>query len=456
MKPSRRAGTAAANRPSKAARAGAAVAALVAGSAFLVTTGASDVAAAPSFSAAPVRAAQTPPQDVKYYIVPPPVNGEVEFLFAIAAKTLRDGNRFPEIVALNKGRLQPDGKRLENPDVIEPGWILQLPDDASGPGVQSGPLPRVQVPATDAGFGPSGESGNARSSPAGSGSGDAALFLVGGAIVLLLAAAGLVLALVGRKRRARRPPRQRAVRPPPEAPATPPVAPVDPPTALLPPGELPEPTVAYEPVPAPAPDLAPAMVEHVSFGDDIVRVQIAAAAPGTAPVAWTPMPYDVPADGVAYVCLGVGDKGCLFVDLSRAPGPVGVGGDPAAAARVVESIAFQFSAALEPDRASVTVVGDVSMDIEFGQVERANALGQVVSRGSSLPQGAEPSLELVICSSDSARDDMALASLTSDRSRRIVPIVLGGLPNAPWSLTAGAKRRDDPIHRTPQAAGLPG
>jgi hypothetical protein len=203
------------------------------------------------------------------------------------------------------------------------------------------------------------------------------------------------------------------------------------------PEEFAEPTVADEPVSAPAPDLMQTIVEHLSFGDDIIQAQIAAA-PGTAAVAWTPMPYDVPADGVAYVCLGASDKGCMFVDLGRAPGPVSVSGDPAAAARLVESIAFQLTAALEPDRASVTVVGDVGTDIELGQVGRAGTLGQIVTRGPTTQQGDEPLLELVICSVDDARDDTALAWLTSDRSRTIVPIVLGGLANAPWSLTVGA------------------
>ena len=45
------------------------------------------------------------------------------------------------IFKLNKDRLQPDGGRLENPTVIDPGWILVLPSNASGPGVHYGPLP---------------------------------------------------------------------------------------------------------------------------------------------------------------------------------------------------------------------------------------------------------------------------------------------------------------------------
>jgi hypothetical protein len=90
------------------------------------------------------RASASPsPGRVKFYIVPPARNGQAESLFVIAEKTLGSGSRFMEIFNLNKGRLQPRGRRLENPSVIFPGWILQLPGDASGLGVHFGRLPVV-------------------------------------------------------------------------------------------------------------------------------------------------------------------------------------------------------------------------------------------------------------------------------------------------------------------------
>ena len=64
-------------------------------------------------------------------------------LYSIAAATLGNGSLYTEIFKLNKGRLQPNGQRLENPHSVEPGWILLLPPGASGPGVQSGPLAAV-------------------------------------------------------------------------------------------------------------------------------------------------------------------------------------------------------------------------------------------------------------------------------------------------------------------------
>jgi hypothetical protein len=89
---------------------------------------------------------------VKFYIVPPPENGHAESLFTIAARTLGDGSQFMEIFNLNKGRLQPNGGRLTKPQLIEPGWILQLPADAAGPGVHFGPPPVVTAPTTHRSF----------------------------------------------------------------------------------------------------------------------------------------------------------------------------------------------------------------------------------------------------------------------------------------------------------------
>lgn len=87
-----------------------------------------------------------PTGPVKYYQVQLSFNGEPEFLYAIAERFLGDGNRAVEIFELNEGRLQPDGERLTDPAVISPNWILQLPEDAEGEGVEFGPLPTVAAP----------------------------------------------------------------------------------------------------------------------------------------------------------------------------------------------------------------------------------------------------------------------------------------------------------------------
>lgn len=58
---------------------------------------------------------------------------EGDSLWEIAVSRLGDGERWREIFALNRGRTQPDGYRLTDPDLIYPGWILTLPSRTSPP-----------------------------------------------------------------------------------------------------------------------------------------------------------------------------------------------------------------------------------------------------------------------------------------------------------------------------------
>lgn len=120
--------------------------AIAAGAVVLIVTTTSTVLWAGSAIAASDSAAASPVK-VKYFVVPPPRMMPAESLYQIAVETLGAGSRYPQIFALNKGRLQPGGGRLENPRLIEPGWVLQLPADAVGPGVHFGPLPTVTVKA---------------------------------------------------------------------------------------------------------------------------------------------------------------------------------------------------------------------------------------------------------------------------------------------------------------------
>ena len=100
-------------------------------------------------SAASAAVAGQSPARVKYYVVPAAGHGSVG-LFRIAELTLGDGSRYMQIFRLNKGRLQRNGGRLENPKLVEPGWVLELPKDAAGAGVHFGPLPRAAPAAGSA------------------------------------------------------------------------------------------------------------------------------------------------------------------------------------------------------------------------------------------------------------------------------------------------------------------
>lgn len=79
-------------------------------------------------------------EPMKWYQVQPSFGGQPEFLHAIAERLLGNGERYTEIFERNKGRIQADGKALEKPEVVTPGWVLFLPADAKGEGVRTGQL----------------------------------------------------------------------------------------------------------------------------------------------------------------------------------------------------------------------------------------------------------------------------------------------------------------------------
>jgi DNA-binding SARP family transcriptional activator/LysM repeat protein len=79
--------------------------------------------------------------------VPPPAVYVVlsgDTLWDIAQQHLGDPYRWPEIYDLNQGRPQPDGTSLTDPNLIYPGWNLQLP--AAAPAAAD-PVP-VPAPTT--------------------------------------------------------------------------------------------------------------------------------------------------------------------------------------------------------------------------------------------------------------------------------------------------------------------
>ncbi|MBX7265046.1 hypothetical protein KIF24_02555 [Micromonospora sp. Llam7] len=95
----------------------------------------------------PAAAASAAPEETgRYYVVGPPVDGQREYLYSIALVTLGNGNRFREIIDLNRGRRQPDGATFTDGVELGPGWILVLPTDADGPGVRTGALPAIGPP----------------------------------------------------------------------------------------------------------------------------------------------------------------------------------------------------------------------------------------------------------------------------------------------------------------------
>lgn len=67
-------------------------------------------------------------------------------LWLLAERHLGDGMRWREIYALNQGVPQQGGRVLRDPDLILPGWVLEMPADAVG----LAPAPPAESPSLEA------------------------------------------------------------------------------------------------------------------------------------------------------------------------------------------------------------------------------------------------------------------------------------------------------------------
>lgn len=79
-----------------------------------------------------------------------------DHLWGIAEHELGAGERWPTLYRHNRGRPQPDGHALEDPDVIRPGWRLHVPppptapsDDAAATPAADDPSPPTATPVPD-------------------------------------------------------------------------------------------------------------------------------------------------------------------------------------------------------------------------------------------------------------------------------------------------------------------
>ena len=64
-------------------------------------------------------------------VVNPPEGRYHDNLWDIAERHLGEGRRYHDIYELNKGRDQPDGQELTLARLIQPGWLLVMPEDAT-------------------------------------------------------------------------------------------------------------------------------------------------------------------------------------------------------------------------------------------------------------------------------------------------------------------------------------
>jgi hypothetical protein len=339
------------------------------------------------------RPAAAEPGTDRYYVVGSPANGQREYLFQIAAQTLGDGNRHQEIFDLNKGRPQPDGGALTDPLHLEPGWILLLPRDADGAGVRIGPPPTVAAT-------PSAPNSTVDSHRGGS----SALSWAG----LLTGALVLTILLVRRRARAIVATR-RAVRAP--APVT---------RGALPPGS-PAPAVAALPRPLADPQGVTAVLTLDGWTVD-VRLSGSGGPRLAPPYGWLDPTERLP-DGALPVVLGERGPWRLWADLARVPELLTVTGPATVRRRYAATLTRQLRTA----GYAVRVVGGVlgADEPPGAQDFDANAApGVVVVGGLSGGQAAD------------------LRHIASGTDRQVVPVVVGDVLRARWSVvvrSAGAE-----------------
>ncbi|WP_433347666.1 LysM peptidoglycan-binding domain-containing protein [Microtetraspora malaysiensis] len=129
-----------------------------------------------------------------------------ESLWEIAEKRLGDGRRHKEIFKLNKGRMQSDGGRLVDPDVLEPGWRLIVPEREQV-GRKAEPRRLAVPPGTDVSARPAADPITPAEMPTGAPAVSAPSHVValpGGGMVALSFAAGVAVALAAARLRQRR------------------------------------------------------------------------------------------------------------------------------------------------------------------------------------------------------------------------------------------------------------
>ena len=200
----------------------------------------------------------------------------------------------------------------------------------------------------------------------------------------------------------------------------------------------------------------PPQRHRVVLGDDLIEVVLREAPaasqvsrPATARtwlaatpyLLWTPLPYDVPDGGLAFACIGAGDEGCLFIDLAAAPGAVAISGDASAAARLAESLAHQVGGRSPADQAAkVVLVGSAVPEPHPGSATWVATLRDLASASVDNPPD---STDIVFCELHSSEDAFVLARHVGSSQSRIVPVVVGHLPGAPWSFTAQPSPQPD-------------
>lgn len=394
----------------------------------------------------------------KIVTVKPPEGRYHHNLWDIAEEHLGDGRRWKEIFELNKGRPQPDGGELVIGRLIQPGWVLVLPDDAVG-------ADPVSNPRQDDGKGgrhdraPVGD--RAEEEPRPVEAADArydglAGDLLGGGLL----AATLVGALAGERRRRRG--------------GDPSASQIEAEVAMLvgadsDRAERVDRALRRLVVSARADGIPLPPVYAVTVDDDEIELRIAPAAT-TPPAPWIPLKDgrrwrldresadadQGPLGSAPYpglVCIGRDDDGAdVLIDLEAVGGPASVSGADAVAREVVSALAVQLvtspwsddqlvhSYALSTVLAGISdssfaVVDDLAALVTELESDRPDRASQDVLSGR---MGRRPDLTPQYLMLGSVPDDDLVDRLqpmirTGDRGLGVVAV--GKLPGTRWHLT---------------------
>jgi hypothetical protein len=332
-------------------------------------------------SAGPAPAAPSPGPE-RYWIVGEPKAGQREYLYEIAMRTLGDGNRHQEILDLNRDRPQPDGGTLTDElTPLRPGWVLRLPPDATGPGVRTGALPVTGRGRPDASAGG------------------------GSVLTVVLSVTGVTAVVVARGllRRARR--ATPVAVPAPAAPETPPAGPVRLTT-----------------------NLEPLTAEREHHLD--VRLLGADRGSGATPYAWVEGD-DPPPEARLPVVLGRREGRGLLLDLAAVPDVLTITGRMALARPQAADLAEQVSRA----GAAVVVVGGVLGGDAPAGATAAPDFAAAVAAADRI-SGA-----VVVVSGGLRGADLAAARALAARTHhRAVPVLIGEVIRARWSVTVNRVR----------------
>ncbi len=426
------------------------------------------------------------PQAVKHYEVRPPEGRHHDTLWDIAERLLGDPFRYKEIYALNQNRLQPDGRRLTDADLIHPGWQLRLPADAAGPGVRLTPVrstPALPVPtpgnaagsaaeaagSADAGMadvvdravrpGAADRAGASDATPEAAATAEPAVEEALGSLVL---GGGLVLAGIAGALAARRGP---FGEPDPDTAAL--AAAADRRRAAFVDQALRSLAQARAAADRPMPEVMFAYVDEDQVVLHLARADHEPERPWTAAedgYAWTLRADDLmaPSPGVAapYPCLvPVADSHGfeLLVDLEMAPGLVSLGGDAVTAREVAMSMAVDLATHAWSDRVGVVMVGfgdelaDLAdsgighvahLDDAVAEVERqhgkvAKVMAELGVSGVLEGRQLGPSRDhaptvLVVSGPPTAEQAKRLARITGGGRTPVCVVCVGDTPSARW------------------------